>query len=651
MGLFDMARKLHPDSKLFGFLAGPHGVFSNNYMEITPDYMNKYRNMGGFDMIRAGRHKIETEEQFQNSLKNCAELDLDGIAIIGGDDSNTNACLLAEYFSKHNSKTSVIGCPKTIDGDLKNEHIEVSFGFDTATKVYSEALGNLCTDCTSSGKYYHFVRLMGRSASHIALECALQTRVNCCLIGEEVAHKAQTLEEITKYVADIITMRADRGKNYGVILVPEGLIEFIPEVGLLISQINEILANEFEGDIEQYVLSNLKEAQRALFARLPRSISSQLLLDRDPHGNVQVSKIDTERLLILTVMRELEERRGNGLYKGTFKPQAHFFGYEGRCALPSNFDSQYCYAIGQNAAYLMFKNRSGYMSCIKNLGESDPKKWIAAGCPLPTMMGIERRKGKDKPVITKALVKLDGAMFKTYAALRNKWAVLDCYQSPGPIQFKGVGSNALNFMVKDPNLDSMIYATEQQEKYETRHQKDVALHRQTTSLSALSQGRIKQQVAVPTTLKDGNFKLTAIKRFQPHTQLVEKRILEQLMHVNGDINSTHFVEIQDDIIQKEVLHASNWESHIVKELNEEFSLEKNGSIEQKFAVLLLGNSAPGGNNIIDGLLQFQHIRRNTTLVGYVKGVQGLLEDKLETITEEAFAPYRNLGGYDYLGKG
>lgn len=309
MGLFDMAKKLHPDSKLFGFLAGPHGVFTNNYMEITPDYMDKYRNMGGFDMIRAGRHKIETDEQFQNSLKNCTKLDLDGIAIIGGDDSNTNACLLGEYFAANKAKTSVIGCPKTIDGDLKNEHIEVSFGFDTATKVYAEAIGNLCTDAVSSRKYYYFVRLMGRSASHIALECALQTRVNCCLIGEEVAERQQTLEEITKYIADIITTRADRGKDYGVILVPEGLIEFIPEVSLLIGQINEILAKEFTGDIEDYVIANLKEAQRALFQRLPRAIASQLLLDRDPHGNVQVSKIDTERLLILTVMRELEERR------------------------------------------------------------------------------------------------------------------------------------------------------------------------------------------------------------------------------------------------------------------------------------------------------------------------------------------------------
>lgn len=418
MGLFDMCKKLHPESKLYGFLAGPHGIFSNKYMEITDSYMDQFRNMGGFDMIRSGRHKIETPEQFEASVKTVDALDLDGLAVIGGDDSNTNACLLAEYFAKNNSKCSVIGCPKTIDGDLQNEHIPVSFGFDTATKVYSEAIGNLCTDAVSSRKYYHFVRLMGRSASHIALECALQTRANCCLIGEEVASKNQTLGDVTEQIVNIICERANKGKNYGVILVPEGLIEFIPEMGVLISEINEILANDFEGEIEEHILKTLSPKNKELFENLPKAISSQLLLDRDPHGNVQVAKIDTERLLILTVMRELEKREANGTYKGVFTPQSHYFGYEGRCALPSNFDSQYCYAIGMNAAFLMMKKKSGYMSCIKNLGEHDPSKWIAAGCPLPAMMGIERRKGKDKPVITKALVKLDGAMFKCYEQVR-----------------------------------------------------------------------------------------------------------------------------------------------------------------------------------------------------------------------------------------
>lgn len=320
MGLFDMAKRLHPDSKLFGFLAGPHGIFSNNYLEITDDYMGLYSNMGGFDMIRSGRHKIESDEQFAASLKNVTDLELDGLAVIGGDDSNTNACLLAEYFAKNNSKCSVIGCPKTIDGDLRNEHIEVSFGFDTATKVYSEAIGNLCTDAVSAKRYYYFVRLMGRSASHIALECALKTRVNWVLIGEEVEKKQWTLTDIATQIADVVVKRSERGKNYGVILVPEGLIEFIPEVKVLIREINDILAKEFQGELEAHVVKSLTESSRALFNTLPRAVSRQLLLDRDPHGNVQVSKIDTERLIILLVMRELENRRRSGVYSGRFKP-------------------------------------------------------------------------------------------------------------------------------------------------------------------------------------------------------------------------------------------------------------------------------------------------------------------------------------------
>lgn len=320
MGLFDMVKQLHPESRLFGFLAGPHGIFSNNYQEIDSDFMGLYRNMGGFDMIRSGRHKIESPEQFAASLENATTLDLDGLVVIGGDDSNTNACLLAEYFAKHNSKCRVIGCPKTIDGDLKNEHIPVSFGFDTATKVYSEAIGNLCSDVMSGKDYYHFIRLMGRSASHIALECALRTRVNCVLIGEEVEAKKQTLAEITKQVADIVCERANRKKNYGIILVPEGLIEFIPEMGALISEINEILSKEFEGEIRDHVVSQLTGPSQALFTLLPSSISNQLLLDRDPHGNVQVSKIDTEKLLILLLKKELSDRAKNGSYTGKFQP-------------------------------------------------------------------------------------------------------------------------------------------------------------------------------------------------------------------------------------------------------------------------------------------------------------------------------------------
>jgi diphosphate--fructose-6-phosphate 1-phosphotransferase len=371
--------------------------------------------------------------------------------VIGGDDSNTNACLLAEYFEKHQSKCKVIGCPKTIDGDLKNEHIEVSFGFDTATKTYSEAIGNLCVDAMSSKGYYYFVRLMGRSASHIALECALQTRVNWVLIGEEVEKHAMTLVQITNQLADIICKRAERNKNYGVILVPEGLIEFIPEVKVLIKEINEIVSKPFEVDIREHVNAHLTEHSKDLFHFLPKAISDQLLLDRDPHGNVQVSKIDTERLLILLLRDELDQRTQDGSYKGQFLPQAHFFGYEGRCALPSNFDSQYCYALGLNASVLIREGATGYMSYVKNLHDRDYNNWIAGGCPLPTMMNVERRKGKDVPVIKKALVELDGPIFNAYVAVRDKWSVLDCYRSPGPIQFKGPYSDAVNFLVASPS--------------------------------------------------------------------------------------------------------------------------------------------------------------------------------------------------------
>lgn len=423
-------------------------------------------------MIRSGRHKIETPEQFAASLKNATALDLDGLIVIGGDDSNTNACLLAEYFAKHNAKCKVIGAPKTIDGDLRNEHIQVSFGFDTATKVYSEAIGNLCSDAASARDYYHFVRVMGRSASHIALECALQTRINCCFIGEEVQEKKMTLSQITSQVADIICKRASLGKHYGVVLVPEGLIEFIPEMNVLISEINEILSEEVTGDIAAYVCGKLTEVSRNLFNILPDAIAEQLLLDRDPHGNVQVAKIDTEKLIILMLKAELANRDQANNVAARFKPQSHYFGYEGRCAIPSNFDSQYCYCIGLNAAVLIREGASGFMSCIKNLEDKDARNWIAAGCPLPTMMGVERRKGKDVPVITKALVELDSPMFKAYVAVRDRWAYLDCYVSPGPIQFAGAASDAINFMVSPPDIPTLIAETDRAEALEDKNRKE-----------------------------------------------------------------------------------------------------------------------------------------------------------------------------------
>lgn len=460
--------------------------------------------------------------------------------MIGGDDSNTNACLLAEYFAKHNAKCKVVGCPKTIDGDLKNEHIPVSFGFDTATKVYSEAIGNLCSDVCSSKDYYHFIRLMGRSASHIALECALRTRINCVLVGEEVKAKAMTLAQITTQVTDIICKRAELGKNYGIILVPEGLIEFIPEVAILISEINELVSREFSEDIRDFVTRHLTSTSQALFNLLPPSISQQLLLDRDPHGNVQVSKIDTEKLLILLVKKELELRQSENKYSGSFKPQSHFFGYEGRCALPSNFDSQYCYSLGLNAAVLIREGVNGYMSCVKNLTDKNPANWQAAGCPLPTMMHIERRAGKDKPVIEKALVELEGGMFKAYEAVRDKWAYLDCYQSPGPIQFKGAASDELNYMVQPPCIDSLVADANEIEKLEKSGQR---FNRKFELLSELSQARVQDAVEIPDTLNRGQFSLTATKRAVPPTQVVAAKMDVSFPTLKNCEANNYFVEI------------------------------------------------------------------------------------------------------------
>lgn len=472
-GIYDMIKDIHPESSLYGFLTGPHGIFNGNFVEIDDEFMNDYRNMGGFDMIRSGRDKIETPKQFEDSLKYCTNLDLDGLVIIGGDDSNTNACLLAEYFKEQGSKCKVIGAPKTIDGDLKNKYCEVSFGFDTATKTYAEEIGNILVDTRSSKKYYHFIRLMGRSASHIALECYLQTRPDLVLIGEEISERNRTLKDVTTEIADVICKRAEMGKHYGVFLIPEGIIEFFPEMVPLISEINEIFAKaEKVEDPREYVLTKLTESSKTLFEFLPRAISDQLLLDRDPHGNVQVAKIETEILMILLCQKELELRAEKGKYKGQFAPQSHYFGYEGRCAIPSNFDTQYCYSIGRTAAALISMNYNGYMAINKNLENPDPEKWIAAGCPLPTMMGVERRKGKNKPVITKYVVELDGAMFKAYEQFKERWSLYDCYVSPGPIQLHDPSSIDIPFLVKAPDLEKLEKETQERIDIDTMKHKE-----------------------------------------------------------------------------------------------------------------------------------------------------------------------------------
>nr|CAD1826574.1 unnamed protein product [Ananas comosus var. bracteatus] len=441
-GIFDYLQEMAKGSVLYGFKGGPAGIMRCKYVELTTDFIYPYRNQGGFDMICSGRDKIETPEQFKQAEETVSKLDLDGLVVIGGDDSNTNACLLAENFRAKSMKTRVIGCPKTIDGDLKSKEVPTSFGFDTACKIYSEMIGNVMTDARSTGKYYHFVRLMGRAASHITLECALQTHPNITLIGEEVAAKKQTLKEVTDYITDIICKRAELGYNYGVILIPEGLIDFIPEVQQLIAELNEILAHDVV-DEEGVWKKKLREQSRFLFEFLPQAIQEQLLLERDPHGNVQVAKIETEKMLISMVETELEKRRSEGKYAGHFRGQSHFFGYEGRCGLPTNFDASYCYALGYAAGALLHSGKTGLISSVGNLC-APVEEWTVGGTALTALMDVERRHGKFKPVIKKAMVELEGAPFIKFASMRDEWALKNRYISPGPIQFHGPGANDVN---------------------------------------------------------------------------------------------------------------------------------------------------------------------------------------------------------------
>lgn len=442
-GLFDGIKSLNADSHLYGFLMGPGGLVDHDYKELTSTIIDEYRNTGGFDIIGSGRTKLETKEQFDKGLEILKKLNIKALVIIGGDDSNTNACVLAEYYKAINAGVQVIGCPKTIDGDLKNEMIETSFGFDTACKVYSEVIGNIQRDCNSARKYWHFIKLMGRSASHIALECALQVQPNICIISEEVEAKKLSLDDIVTSIADSVAKRAAAGNNFGTVLIPEGLIEFIPAMKVLISELNDFLAHhqdEFNAVPKEeqlaYIRKNLSAENSKVYASLPDGVARQLTLDRDPHGNVQVSLIETEKLLAEMVGNKLAEMKAAGKYNGKFAPQVHFFGYEGRCAAPSNYDADYCYSLGYTASALIGAGKTGYMSSIRNTTAS-ADQWIAGGIPVTMMMNMERRHGDMKPVIRKALVELDGAPFKFFAANREAWAVGTEFVYPGPIQYFG----------------------------------------------------------------------------------------------------------------------------------------------------------------------------------------------------------------------
>ena len=442
-GIFDGIKKIHPDSRLYGFLMGPDGLVKHNYIELTPEIIDEYRNTGGFDIIGSGRTKLEEKEQFDKGLEVLKKLDIRALVIIGGDDSNTNAAVLAEYYKAIGAPVQVIGCPKTIDGDLKNEQIETSFGFDTATKVYSEVIGNIQRDCSSARKYWHFIKLMGRSASHIALECALQVQPNVAIISEEVEAKRLTLDDVVTYIAEVVAQRAAAGENFGTVLIPEGLIEFVPAMKALIAELNDYLAHheaEFRAvaaaDQRAYIISKLSKDNSELYASLPATVARQLTLDRDPHGNVQVSLIETEKLLAEMVGTKLAAWKAEGRYTGKFSPLTHFFGYEGRCAMPSNFDADYCYALGRTAACLIAAGVTGYMSSVQNL-TAPASEWIAGGIPTTMMMNMERRHGEMKPVIQKALVDLEGKPFAFFAAHREEWAKNTSYIYPGPIQFYG----------------------------------------------------------------------------------------------------------------------------------------------------------------------------------------------------------------------
>ncbi len=444
-GLYDALKATNPENELYGFKGGPSGLIEDDYIVMTDDYIDQFRNTGGFDIIGSGRTKLETNEQFAIAAEVCKKHGITAIVIIGGDDSNTNAGILAEYFAANNTGVQVIGCPKTIDGDLKNEDIECSFGFDTATKTYSEIIGNIARDCNSAKKYWHFIKVMGRSASHVALECALETQPNICLISEEVAAKKMSLSAIADYIADSVEARAAKGMNFGIAVIPEGVVEFVPEFSVLIQEINELLAGSKADEFNAlpsweakyaFIEKGLTAASMEVFAILPQAIQQQLFLERDPHGNVQVSLIESEKLFSALVADKLAARKAAGTYKGKFSTLHHFLGYEGRCAFPSNFDSDYCYSLGYNAFMLIQYGYNGYLSKVSNLS-APANEWVAGGMPITKMMNIERRHGEDKPVIKKALVELDGAPFKYFEANREKWALETCFKYPGAIQYYG----------------------------------------------------------------------------------------------------------------------------------------------------------------------------------------------------------------------
>jgi len=624
-GIYDGVKKWHPDSEMVGFLDGPHGIFTGNFVKITDEIMDGFRNTGGFDMLGSGRHKIESEEHFRDSMAVCNAIGLDGLVVIGGDDSNTNGALLAEYFKANGCKTKVCGAPKTIDGDLKcPPHIPISFGFDTACKTYAALVGNVSVDALSAQKYYHIVRLMGRSASNIALEVALLTRPNACLLGEEVARDKKSLKDLTMDLADMIEQRSTAGKDYGVIILPEGLIEFIPEFNALISELNDKLADSQV--TEAAVLAALSPENASVFKYLPDFIRAQLLLDRDPHGNVQVAKIETEKLLAATVAAELETRRAAGSYKGSFKAQFHSYGYEGRAGLPTIFDAAYCYALGATASMLLAAGLTGYLASVKNLLAPAPQ-WQCGGVPITSLCVIERRKGKNKPVINKALVELDGPMsqpFAAFAKIRSELRMLDAYNIPGPIQYDMEGCKASTDIPVTLQLE-LGAAPKPLDSSRTSKimGKFIYAPQPLSARSELQQWRSARPHRVPKALKEKSIAAVEIR----------------------EISATMCPEHDMGYIHK---FFSNVEAPMVEIKPNEGRREVPSS--QKIGVVFSGRQAPGCHDLLCGMVDVLRTSQNSKVVGFVGGTHGLFDRHAVELTPELCKAYAGTGGLELLGR-
>jgi 6-phosphofructokinase 1 len=640
VGVFDFIKRLSPKSQLFGFLDGPQGIYKGQYAELTAEAIDSFRNSGGFDMIGAGRHKIEKPEEFAASLRTCTELGLTGLVVIGGDDSNTNAALLAEYFAANGATTRVIGCPKTIDGDLKVfPHIPISFGFDTACRVYSEQIGNLCQDTLSTQKYFHFVRLMGRSASHIALECALQTRPNMCIICEEVQAKHVTLPQLTHQLVNLIVKRRAIGKDYGVVLLPEGLIEFFPEFGVLIREINDLLDKGVAAVVGD-VMARLTAPSQVAFAYLPVTIQHQLLLDRDPHGNVQVAKIETEKLLAETVAAELENLRREGRYSGKFSAVCHSYGYEGRAGLPSDFDATYCYALGNTCAALIHQNQTGLIASVTNLPAA-VSAWQCGGVPISSLCNMEWRHSHMKPVIKKALVDLEDVPFQTFKAIRGDWELYDLYRSPGPLQYPEASAV----------VELCITLTLEISKYDVRTDASLLLAAKKNEEASWAVFRSGQPRYCPVTTSTLDILSDLQRERLKYRPELAHCLANPHHHARPVLTSSQCRKPSDTLIAGQTFPHSNGAPLVQVVAGGGCGTPKSSVSARNVGVLFCGRQSPGGHDIIAGIFDAVRKTENPVLVyGFVGGTLGLFRGQGVVLTSEVVDAYRGQGGFDLLGR-